>query len=129
MALLDGKVAIVVGGAGQLGRATSLVFAREGAKVMVADMRGPDAKNVEDEVKALGGDGASFEIDVTDPEQAKQLAEATVKRFGTVDILVYTPYFPHGSDLIEDITPANWKRAMDVNLNGAVYCSQSVIRT
>src|SRR5437899_3635786 len=91
MALLDGKVAIVVGGAGQLGRATSLVFAREGAKVMVADMRGPDAKKVEDELKTLGGDGASFEIDVTDPEQAKQLADATVKRFGTVDILVYTP--------------------------------------
>jgi 3-oxoacyl-[acyl-carrier protein] reductase len=128
MPLLDGKVAIIVGGAGQLGRASSLLFAREGAKVMVADMRASDAKKVEDEVKALGGDAASFEIDVTDPEQSKQLADATVKRFGTVDILVYTPYYPHGSDLTEDVTPANWKKSIDVNLNGAVYCAQSVMK-
>ncbi|MDA4113181.1 MAG: SDR family oxidoreductase [Thaumarchaeota archaeon] len=127
--MLDGKVAIIVGGAGQLGRASSLLFAREGAKVMVADVKAADAKRVEDEVKAAGGDAASFQIDVTDPEQSKQLADATLKRFGTIDILVYTPYYPHGSDLIEDVSPANWKKSIDVNLNGAVYCSQSVIRT
>jgi NAD(P)-dependent dehydrogenase (short-subunit alcohol dehydrogenase family) len=129
MGLLEGKIAIIVGGAGQLGRASSLLFAREGAKVMVADVRGPDAKKVEDEVKAQGGDAASFEIDVTDPEQAQRLADATVGRFGTVDILVYTPYYPHGSYLIEETSAESWKKAVDVDLNGAVYCSQSVIST
>jgi NAD(P)-dependent dehydrogenase (short-subunit alcohol dehydrogenase family) len=129
MPLLEGKVAIIVGGAGQLGRASSLLFAREGAKVMVADMRGPDAKKVADEVRVQGGDAESFEIDVSDPEQAKRMADATIKRFGTIDILVYTPYYPHGSDLIEDITPALWKHAVDIDLNGAVYCYQAVAKT
>jgi NAD(P)-dependent dehydrogenase (short-subunit alcohol dehydrogenase family) len=129
MGLLDGKVAIIVGGAGQLGRASSLLFSREGAKVMVADKRAEDAKKVEDEVKAAHGDAASFEIDVTDPQQSKKLVEATLKRFGTVDIMVYTPYYPHGADLIEDVTPEKWKLAVDVNLNGAVYCCQAVVPT
>lgn len=129
MALLQGKVAIVVGGAGQLGRASSLLFAREGAKVMVADVRAADAKKVEDEVRAAGGEAASFEIDVTDPRQSKGMVDATLKRFGTVDILVYTPYYPHGADLIEDVLPENWKKSVDVNLNGAVYCCQAVIPT
>lgn len=125
--LLDGKVAIIVGGAGQLGRSSSLLFSQEGAKVMVADMRGHDAKKVEEEVKANGGDAASFEIDVTDPSQARKMVDETVKVFGTVDIMVYTPYYPHGSTLIEDVSPENWKKSVDVNLNGAVYCCQAVI--
>lgn len=127
MALLDGKVAIILGGAGQLGRASSLLFAKEGAKVVPADARAADVKKVEDEVKAAGGEAMSFEIDVTDPEQSKKLVDATLKRFGRVDIMVYTPYYPHGADLIEDVTPANWRKAVDVNLNGAVYCAQAVI--
>jgi NAD(P)-dependent dehydrogenase (short-subunit alcohol dehydrogenase family) len=129
MALLDGKIAIVVGGAGQLGRASSLLFAREGASVMVADSRGEEAEKVAEEVRRRGGRAESFQIDVTAPVQSRQLAEETLKRFGTIDILVYTPYYPHGSELIEEVSPDDWKKSVDVNLNGAVYCAQSVIKT
>ena len=85
---LDGKVAIVTGGGGHVGRGIVRAFAKEGATLVVVDRYQDAAKAAMDEVKRLEGDGMALAIDVADEEQVKRMVAQTVERFGHVDVLV-----------------------------------------
>jgi 3-oxoacyl-[acyl-carrier protein] reductase len=123
---LQGKVAVVTGGAQGIGRAIALGLGREGAKVVIADLQAGKAKKVADEVCALGTEGHPVEVNVADETSVKRLGSAAFDRFGKVDILVndagvYLKSFVVGMN--EEL----WDRTIDVNLGGNFLCSRAFI--
>ena len=85
---LEGKVAIVSGGGGGLGRGITLCLAEEGADVAIVDFNGDDAKKVAGEVKALGRQSLAIEANVRDGKRVTELVQETIDTFGKIDILV-----------------------------------------
>src|SRR4051794_13667906 len=84
---LKGKVGIVTGGASGMGRETCLVFAREGARVVVADIDGPGSEAVVKEVEALGGEAIAVTADISSPDDMRNMVQTAVGEFGRLDIL------------------------------------------
>ncbi len=123
---LKGRVAIVTGGAQGIGRATALRIAREGAKVVVADLQGEKAKAVADEMRALGANADSIEVDVSKESSVENLAKQTLSRFGRMDILVNDAGIYPQSSVVE-MKEEEWDRVIDVNLGGNFLCSRAVI--
>jgi len=88
MGKLDGKVAIVTGAGQGIGRAVSIVLAKDGASVVVAEIDSKSGASTADEIKASGGRALAIKCDVSKREQVDAVVAATVKEFGTVDIMV-----------------------------------------
>jgi 2-deoxy-D-gluconate 3-dehydrogenase len=122
---LSGRVAIVTGGNGGIGLGMSRGLAGAGASVMVA-ARNPE-KNAAAvaELKALGAQAASVEVDVTDPDSCASMVRATVAAFGHVDILVNNAGIGIRKQP-EDYTLEEWHQVLDTNLTSALICSQAV---
>jgi len=129
MGKLDGKVAIVTGGAKGLGRAYCLGLAREGARVVMAAHRfdTEDATQAASEIESKGG--LALEVDVTSEESTKLMAEETVKKYGRIDILVNNAAMYRGISRkgILEIPVDEWDRLMTVNLKGMFLCCRAVI--
>jgi sorbitol-6-phosphate 2-dehydrogenase len=131
---LEGKVAVVTGGASGIGRACAESFAANGAKVIIADVSAESGEAVAAEVSRECGSQVRFwKTDVSSRRAAKELVDATVAAFGRIDILVNNAGIniprllvdPRGDkDLTEDI----WDRMMNVNLKGVYLCAQEAAR-
>jgi 3-oxoacyl-[acyl-carrier protein] reductase len=123
---LEGKVAVVTGGAQGIGRAIALGLGREGAKIVVADLQADKARNVADDLHALGTEGHPVEVNVANESSVKRLANATFDRFGRVDILVNDAGVYLKSSVVE-MSEELWDRTIDVNLGGNFLCSRAFI--
>jgi 3-oxoacyl-[acyl-carrier protein] reductase len=123
---LKNKVAVITGGAQGIGRAIALGMAREGAKIVVADLQSEKARSVADEVKILGGDALGFEVNVADESSVKRLAQATFAQFGRVDILVNDAGVYLKSSVV-DMSEADWDRTLDINLGGNFLCCRAFV--
>jgi len=124
---LEGKSALVTGGASGIGRATALAFAREGARVAVADIMQDAAQRTVTEIKAMGGQALAIGCDVTDDDAVKAMIAATVDAFGSLDCAFnnagIAPYQVNaGGQKIADVAPEAWRRLIDVNLTGVWLC-------
>ena len=124
---LEGKSALVTGGASGIGRATALAFAREGARVAVADIREEAAQSTVAEIEAMGGQALAIACDVTDDDAVKAMIAATVDAFGSLDCAFnnagIAPYQVNaGWQKIADVAPEAWRRLIDVNLTGVWLC-------
>lgn len=112
---------MITGGASGMGHAISALFAREGAKVAVADIDLSSATSVADEIRAAGGNAGPFRLDVADEQDVIQVVQKIVHEFQSIDILVncaaVTEFLP-----CEQITARMWKRMIDVDLGGVFYC-------
>ncbi|MET3516453.1 NAD(P)-dependent dehydrogenase (short-subunit alcohol dehydrogenase family) [Pseudacidovorax sp. 1753] len=118
MHLLDDKLALITGGGGGLGRAMALGFARQGARVVVADLDLPRAEAVAGEIRAAGGTAWAEAIDVTDRAATAALAQGLEARIGAIDVLVNNAGIS-GRARIDDPQAADvWDRLIDVNLQG-----------
>ena len=123
---LKNKVAVITGGAQGIGRAIALGMAREGAKVVVADLQSEKARSVANEVKMLGGEALGFEVNVADESSVNRLAEATFAEFGRVDILVNDAGVYLKSSVV-DMSEADWDRTLDINLGGNFLCCRAFV--
>jgi 3-oxoacyl-[acyl-carrier protein] reductase len=123
---LQGKVAVVSGGAQGIGRAIALGLGREGAKVVIADLQADKAKSVAAELQALGTEALAIEVNVASESSVKQLASETFSRFGRVDVLVNDAGIYLKAPVVE-ITEENWDRTINVNLGGNFFCCRAFI--
>jgi NAD(P)-dependent dehydrogenase (short-subunit alcohol dehydrogenase family) len=130
---LKDKVAIVVG-AGQTpgdtignGRATAILFAREGARVALVDLDGKSASETQAMIETEGGQCFTFEADVTRRQDCEAFVRATVETFGRVDVLHNNVGIGAGDDEILKLTEESWDRIMTVNLKGMFLSSRSVL--
>jgi NAD(P)-dependent dehydrogenase (short-subunit alcohol dehydrogenase family) len=128
MGRLDGKVAIVTGGASGFGRATALRFAQEGARVVVVDLDEPRGAAVVDEVKGAGSDGRLLIGDVSQLEVAQEAVTVAVDELGRLDVLVNNAGIVQGDDRDTwDTTEEKWDRVLQVNLRSVFVCSKAAI--
>lgn len=124
---LAGKVALVTGGARNIGRAISRSLAAGGASVMVNALTSLDqARETVRLIEREGGKAAMFIADVTDPDAVTALVADTVKRFGRLDILVNNAAVRREEDF-EQITLEEWRRVLAIVLDGAFLCARAVL--
>jgi 3-oxoacyl-[acyl-carrier protein] reductase len=141
MARLDGKVAVVTGAGGGLGRAMSTRFAREGASVICQDLDEPSLKATVDAIAASGGPEAMpWVCDVAESAAIDAMFAAADERYGLVNVLVNcagvdrTPGDGSGPDgmptelQVTVMSDAGWQRMLDIHLNGAFYCTRAMVR-
>jgi NAD(P)-dependent dehydrogenase (short-subunit alcohol dehydrogenase family) len=91
--MLQHKVAIITGAGSGIGEATAILFAKEGAHVMVSDRNESEAKRV---AALLGGNGSAVKADVSSESEMKELTQATIDRYGKIDILTQRRYYQNG---------------------------------
>jgi 3alpha(or 20beta)-hydroxysteroid dehydrogenase len=112
---LEGRVAVITGGARGQGEATARVFAAEGAKVVIADMLEAEGQAV---AQSIGAAALFHKLDVSDEGQWEMLARAATDRFGAADILINNAGIVHPASLT-DLTKADFERVLQINLIGA----------
>ncbi|MDD3717704.1 MAG: glucose 1-dehydrogenase [Actinomycetota bacterium] len=129
---LQDKVAVITGGGSGVGRAASLLFAAEGAKVVVVDYQGVYGKavgqEVADEVKAAGGEALYVETDLAVEEQVADMVCGTVEAYGKVDILFNNASHGFSSPLtmttLLDTPEKDWNEVIRNNLNSLFFCTK-----
>ncbi len=148
---LEGKVAVVTGGASGIGRATAIRFAEEGASVVVADLNPTRGDETVQAVRRSGQEAVFVEVDTTSEEDNERMADIAVQTFGRLDILMaaagisHAGYVSGGSDELPagrgdsapdreaaaDAQMLNWERVLNVNLNGVMLsdraCGQRMV--
>jgi 2-hydroxycyclohexanecarboxyl-CoA dehydrogenase len=123
---LKGKVAIVTGAGGGIGRAISVKFASLGANVVVADIKQEGARETISLVEKAGARGLAMNTDITSLTQVQAMVKKTLEAFGQVDILVNNA----GWDKIEPFvknTPDFWDKVISINLKGLIHCTRAVL--
>jgi 3-oxoacyl-[acyl-carrier protein] reductase len=125
---LKDKVVIVTGGGVGIGKAYSIGVAKEGAKVIVADIQEAEAKKVAADIKQAGGEAMAVSVDVTSPEKTQAMAETALKQYGRIDVLVNNAglYSALKKKPFMEIDPEEWDRVMAVNVKGLFLCVKAV---
>ena len=120
MGRLEGKVCVITGAGGGMGREAAIVFTEEGAKVCVADL---DAALAEETVALCAGEAFGFAVDVADEEGVRAMYSATAERFGGIDVLYNNAGISPADDAsVLDTSVEAWQRVQDVNTKGVFLC-------
>ncbi|MGZ3198058.1 MAG: SDR family oxidoreductase [Croceibacterium sp.] len=123
---LKDKVALVTGGDSGIGRATAVLFAREGAKVAIAYLsETDDAHMTMDAIEQEGSEALSFSGDLGDPQHCKKVVEGVVKKWGRLDVLVNNAGEQHPDEDIRDITVEQLQRTFQTNIFAMFYMVQA----
>lgn len=126
---LAGHVAIVTAGGQGIGEAVAKTFAREGARVAVADLNRADAERVANDITATKGEAIAIEVDATKTAAVEAMVKSVLDKWGTVDILVNAAGGFHRLAPITDITDEEWDKVITVNLKSTFLCSRAVAPT
>lgn len=119
---LEGKVALVTGGSSGIGRATALAFAREGAKVVVADVQVEGGKDTERMIKEADGEAIFVKTDVSNAAEVERLINKAVKTYGRLDCAHNNAGIEGVMAPTADCTEENWDRIININLKGVWLC-------
>ncbi|MBN2831033.1 MAG: 3-oxoacyl-[acyl-carrier-protein] reductase [Candidatus Omnitrophica bacterium] len=124
---LKGKVALITGGARGIGKAIAVVFAREGADVVIADVNLGLALQAASEIESLGRKALALELDVTDYTKVEEGVNKILDKLGKVDILVNNAGITKDNLLLR-MSQAEWNAVINVNLKGTFNCIKAVSR-
>ena len=129
--LLEGKVALITGGANGIGRATALRFSREGAHLLVSDLDESGLNEVCGQIEAEGGQVATFVGSVSEREDVQAMVDTALERFGRLDILINNAGINRDGLVtrvkdgeVKLMPDENWESVLNVNLKGTWLCSQ-----
>lgn len=129
---LQDKVAVITGAGAGIGRATALLFAREGARVVVGEISEERGRATVAEIEAAGGRALHVPVDVARTDQLDAMFDRTLATFGRVDVLVNNAYGPfeltrHDGDLL-DVAVELWDQVMATTLRSVFYATQRAVR-
>ncbi|KPD20667.1 MULTISPECIES: SDR family NAD(P)-dependent oxidoreductase [Idiomarina] len=127
MKRVEGKVAIVTGGALGIGRAVCLELAKEGAKVAVTDIADDEGQKVVNEIKGFGGTAKYWHIDTANEDEVGQTFSDIAKEFGSIDVLVNNAGIAGVNKPTHEITKDEWDKVINVNVSGVFYCTKHAI--
>jgi NAD(P)-dependent dehydrogenase (short-subunit alcohol dehydrogenase family) len=125
---LHGKVAIVTGGTSGIGRDAAVLFAKAGAKVVVAGRREVEGNETVDLVRAAGGEGLFVKTDVAKAAEVAALVQKTVEKFGRLDVAFNNAGIEGAWIPIVEQSEEDWDRTIDINLKGVWLCLKHEIR-
>jgi len=118
---LDNKAGLVTGASSGIGRASALAFSKAGASVIVADLDEEGGQETVQQIKDNDGEAEFFKVDVSNPENVKEMVEFTVDTFGKIDFAHNNAGITTEPTVVDDVTIENWKKNIDINLNGVFY--------
>ncbi len=127
MGRVEGKIAVVTGGAQGIGKEISLTLAREGANVYIFDLNLESASKVADEIVKMGRKSKGFKVNVANSSEVNSAIGSIINDEGTVDILVNNAGMVTTHENILSVTDDLWNREIAVNLTSAFYCSKAVL--
>ncbi|TMJ34070.1 MAG: SDR family oxidoreductase, partial [Alphaproteobacteria bacterium] len=122
-----GKTIIVTGAASGIGKATALIFAREGASVVCADLIGDGAQEIAKEIRHHGGKALGLAIDVTSREQVDEMVEQSIAAFGSVQFQFNSAGAALRRSKFLDIDDALFDKTFSLNVKGTFYCMQAIL--
>lgn len=125
---LQGKTALITGGAAGIGRETAALFAQEGARVIIADYNKPQGEEAIQALLQKGADAHFIEVDISDSGSVSKMAAEALARYGAVDILINNAGITQDRTLAK-MTEEEWHRVIQVNLNGVFYCTKALIHS
>jgi len=123
---LQGKVTLITGSGSGIGKATALLFAKEGATVIVNDVDAEKGGATVSEIRENGGAAEFVQADVTVPESVKQMVDYIIGKYGRIDVLFNNAGIS-GVGMLHEIEPEAWDRVMNVNIRGVYLPSKYVI--
>ncbi|HUG29935.1 MAG TPA: SDR family NAD(P)-dependent oxidoreductase [Candidatus Limnocylindria bacterium] len=126
MGRLDGRVALITGGAGAIGRATAARFAADGARIVIADRAAAAASEVADEIRSTGAEVLGLSVDVSSDASVAEMVAAADRAFGRIDVL-FTCAGVLATGSVTETTLADWDRTIAVNLTGPFLASRHVV--
>lgn len=124
---LNSKVAIVTGAGSGIGRQIAVRFAREGAKVCIADMNLDAARKVAREIESFGGLAVAEAVNVTNEDQVESITDAVAARWGGIDVLVANAGIQHLAT-IANVSYDDWKKVLSVHLDGSFLTTRAALR-
>lgn len=123
----DNKVVVVTGGSLGLGRETSLLLAKHGAKVAVTDILDTEGKALVEEIKKSGGQAKYWHLDVTDEKEVKKVYGEVYKEFGRLDATVNNAGIAGADKPSTKVTEKEWDLVMDINVKGVFFCTKHAV--
>ena len=123
----EGKAALVTGGSSGIGRAAALLFAQEGAKVVVVARRVPESEETVNMIKEAGGEAIFVKCDVTNNSQVQDMVNAVLRKFGRIDILVNNAGALGTLWSLEEVTEEDWDRILNLNMKSVFLCCMAVV--
>ena len=126
--ILEGKVAIITGGAGGIGSRIAQAYTEAGAKVVIASRNQEKLDAIVEKLQATGGEATAVATDVTVPEEVDNMVAKTIEAYGSVDILVNNAGGAMFVKPPEKLKPEQWNAAIALNLTSVFLCSQAVGR-
>lgn len=123
---LKDKVILITGSGSGIGKSTALLFAREGASVIVNDLVEEKGRETEKEIREAGGDAFFIQADVTRPESVRDMVDRIMDRYGRIDVLFNNAGIS-GVGRLHEIEPEDWDAVMSVNIKGVYLPSKYVV--
>jgi len=127
MGRLDGKVAVITGGGAGMGKETSILFAKEGAKVAVFEINQKDGQETVKQINAAGGTAKFWQVDVSNEKNVKLAMRGVKESFGKIDILINNAGIVGVDKKTHELTVEEWDQVFNVDVKGVFFCTKYAV--